>query len=54
MLNHLSHEVFSVLGTPGQLPKYDITIKGNPDNLAIGDENELTPEAPPRHGNYLF
>ena len=54
MLNHLSHEVFSVLGTPGQLPKYDITIKGNPDYVAIGDENKLTPEAPPRNGNYLF
>ena len=54
MLSHLSHEVFSVLGTPGQLPKYDITIEGNPDYMMIGDKNELYAEAPPRSGNYLF
>ena len=54
MLSHLSHEVFSVLGTPGQLPKYDVTIRGNPDNMMIGDENKLIAGAPPRNGNYLF
>ena len=54
MLSHLSHEVFSVLGTPGQLPKYDITISGNPRNMMIGDNNTLNEEAPPRNGNYLF
>ena len=54
MLSHLSHEVLSVLGTPGLLPWYDVTINGNPDNVVIGDKNTLDAEAPPRNGNYLF
>ena len=54
MLSHLSHEVLSVLGTPGLLPWYDVTIEGNPDNVVIGDKNTLDVEAPPRNGNYLF
>ena len=54
MLSHLSHEVLSVLGTPGLLPWCDVTINGNPDNVVIGDKNTLDAEAPPRNGNYLF
>ena len=54
MSSHLSHEVFFVVGTPGQLPKYRVTIIGHPRNVMIGDHNTLDTRAPPRNGNYLF
>ena len=52
--SHLSHEVFFVVGTPGQLSKYKVKINGNPRNLMIGDNNRLDTRAPTRNGNYLF
>ena len=54
MSSHLSLEVFFVVGTPGQLSKYKVTIIGHPRNVMIGDRNRLNTRAPPRNGNYLF
>ena len=52
MSSPLSHEVFSVLGTPQKLT--DCDIQGNRGWIVMGENNTINVEAPPGKGNYLF
>ena len=52
MSSYLSHEVFSVLGTPQKLT--DCEIKRNMGWIVMGENNTINMEAPPRKGNYVL
>ena len=53
MSSHLCDEMFSVLGTQGQLSKFATTINGN-GNTFMGDGITANIGAPPTNGNYLL